>query len=551
MSSLKNFYFLFFLFFSTLSFSQYKPSDTTRILFIGNSYTYFNSSPELVRQLAREKFPNQTIQVKLVSQGGMTLKRHWESGEAQKAIRSGSWNYVVLQEQSKLGMPVIIDNDVYFGETDLFFEYAKKFDEEIKKSGAQTVFFMTWSVKSQPNEQELLTYAYSSIAKELKAKIAPVGLVWDKVRDNTQFDLYARDGSHPSAHGSYLVATTIFATLFNEDPQGLSGDISGYRLSSSGNPSALITSLVDIPAADARAIQKESWNSVKQAWEIQGFYDLEQPEPHFNIPILPVGDEINNKNLSGKWYGNSTYGSDYLGMILDIKEKDEKLSLGFSFYSPNQKDKMNISDVGIESNQLHFTMVDSLRNLNSRVSFSLVSDQLKGLSKSIGNALTVYTHWNLSKEQVFNGIDLAALHQLYKIFETEIDKIGYAEAAINHYERYSQLINSKYVPEESYLNAKGYNLLREGKVKNALDVFELAMLLYPQSVNTYDSYGEALFIAGKKEKALNVVTEGVKLAKRTGDATLPLIEATLKKIEHGVSINNESPTAPAPPPPPQ
>lgn len=551
MSSLKNFYFLFFLFFSTLSFSQYKPSDTTRILFIGNSYTYFNSSPELVRQLAREKFPNQTIQVKLVSQGGMTLKRHWESGEAQKAIRSGSWNYVVLQEQSKLGMPVIIDNDVYFGETDLFFEYAKKFDEEIKKSGAQTVFFMTWSVKSRPNEQELLTYAYSSIAKELKAKIAPVGLVWDKVRDNTQFDLYARDGSHPSAHGSYLVATTIFATLFNEDPQGLSGDISGYRLSSSGNPSALITSLVDIPAADARAIQKESWNSVKQAWEIQGFYDLEQPEPHFNIPILPVGDEINNKNLSGKWYGNSTYGSDYLGMILDIKEKDEKLSLGFSFYSPNQKDKMNISDVGIESNQFHFTMVDSLRNLNSRVSFSLVSDQLKGLSKSIGNALTVYTHWNLSKEQVFNGIDLAALHQLYKIFETEIDKIGYAEAAINHYERYSQLINSKYVPEESYLNAKGYNLLREGKVKNALDVFELAMLLYPQSVNTYDSYGEALFIAGKKEKALNVVTEGVKLAKRTGDATLPLIEATLKKIEHGGSINNETPTAPAPPPPPQ
>ena len=549
MSSFKNFYFLFFLLVTSLNYSQDKPSDTTKILFIGNSYTYYNSSPELVRQMAMEKFPDRTVKVKLVSQGGMTLKRHWERGEAQKAIKSGSWNYVVLQEQSKLGMPVIIDNEVYFGETELFFEYAKKFDEVIKKSGAQTVFFMTWSVKNRPNEQELLTYAYSSIAKELQAKIAPVGLVWDKVRQKEGFDLYVRDGSHPSAHGSYLVATTLFSSLFNENPYGLSENISGYQLSSSGNPSAVISSLVDIPEADARVIQQESWECVKLAMENNNFYDLEVPEPHFNVPVLTPGDKIDNKNITGKWYGSSSYGSDYVGMILNIKEKDEHLRLSFSFYRPDQKDMMSISKVGIESDQLHFTMFDSLRNLNSEVVYSLRADQLNGLSKSVGNALTVYTRMDLSKEQINNEIDLASLDQLFKIFEAEIEKIGYAEAAINHYDRYSQLINNTYKPEEPYLNQKGYNLLRDGEIDKALGIFELAVLLYPQSVNPYDSYAEALSIAGKKEEALKILSQGYELAKRTGDSNLPLIEANLNKLKEGKSMNQEAVPPPPPPPP--
>ena len=64
----------------------------------------------------------------MVSQGGMTLKRHWEEEKSIQAIRSGHWDYVVLQEQSKLGMGVVIDDYFYFGQTDLFYEYARKFD---------------------------------------------------------------------------------------------------------------------------------------------------------------------------------------------------------------------------------------------------------------------------------------------------------------------------------------------------------------------------------------------------------------------------------------
>ena len=101
-----------------------------------------------------------------------------------------------------------------------------------------------------------------------------------------------------------------------------------------------------------------------------------------------------------------------------------------------------------------------------------------------------------------------------------------------------------------YLNAVGYNYLQDGKINDALDVFELAMTLYPSSVNTYDSFGEALIAAGQKEKALEIYTEGYLLAKRTGDKSLSYIEANLKRLKENVPIDTP-PNSPPPPPVPQ
>lgn len=151
-------------------------------MFIGNSYTYYNSSPELLKALIHEKFPDHLVETQLISGGGMTLADHWQNEGTIQTIRTGDWDYVVLQEQSKLGMGVMVDNDIYFGQTERFFEHARKFDIEITKADAKTVFLMTWSVRDKPKEQAILTHAYTAIAKELKAVLAPVGLVWDELR---------------------------------------------------------------------------------------------------------------------------------------------------------------------------------------------------------------------------------------------------------------------------------------------------------------------------------------------------------------------------------
>jgi CubicO group peptidase (beta-lactamase class C family) len=55
---------------------------------------------------------------------------------------------------------------------------------------------------------------------------------------------------------------------------------------------------------------------------------------------------------------------------------------------------------------------------------------------------------------------------------------------------------------ESRVNNRGYELLKEGNTKGALEVFRLNVLAFPKSANTYDSLGEACMMAGDTAQAI-------------------------------------------------
>jgi len=75
------------------------------------------------------------------------------------------------------------------------------------------------------------------------------------------------------------------------------------------------------------------------------------------------------------------------------------------------------------------------------------------------------------------------------------------------------LINNKrkYYFAEAEFNSLGYNLINEGKLKDALEVFKLTVELYPDSWNAYDSLGEAYTGAGKKQLAIENYEKSLKL----------------------------------------
>jgi hypothetical protein len=540
-----------FLLLVTVSISQTSQSDTTRILFIGNSYSYYNSTPQLIEQLAIERFPDKVIKTQLISAGGMTLERHWNQENARQAIRAEKWDYVVLQEQSKLGMPVIIDDRVFVGNTDRFHAYSRRFAEEIEKAGAKTVFFMTWSEKSRPEEQEILTHAYSSIAKELGAVIAPVGLVWDEVRYNDQMDLYAKDGSHPSAQGSYLVACTFFSTLFNESTTGLSGEVSGNRISSTGAPSADIQPLVNISSDDARVIQKASWKVVKAFNKSARYPVTKEPKQYYSIPVVETGKNIKPEEVNGIWYGTSTYSGDYYGTLLDIQHSEQNPTVNLSLFTPDREDQMTVNLVEFTDNQLKVTITDSLRDLHTDLTFSYIKDQLIGVSESNDNGITRYKHWTFSRNSVQNGVDLSVIDTLMQSFRDNAEKDGYVSAALAYYQQYGELIGTTYRPEESYLNAMGSILQEDNKATEALNLFELATVLYPESVNAFYSYGEALSHVGQREEAIRQYKICYDRAKKTGDKNLPIIEAKLNDWkEDGADTTLMNVLPPPPPPPP-
>lgn len=72
----------------------------TRVLFIGNSYTGVNDLPSRFKAIAASG--RHAVYTEMIAPGGLRLADHAASLPVLEKIRSGRWNYVVLQEQSQI-----------------------------------------------------------------------------------------------------------------------------------------------------------------------------------------------------------------------------------------------------------------------------------------------------------------------------------------------------------------------------------------------------------------------------------------------------------------
>jgi hypothetical protein len=236
-----------------------------RVLFIGNSYTYFNNLPQMVAELSKSASKQKPIDAEMFTVGGSTLKSLWESGKALDVLKRSKWDYVVLQEQSTLGPAPMVNGEVRINDPKTFHEFARQFDAEIKKAGAKTVFYLTWARQNAPQTQAALTDAYLSIAKELNAIAAPAGIAWQtamKVRPD--FALHVIDKSHPNPAGSYLAACVFYASLYGKSPEGLPARITGTIVDHTGKVSDAQGELVNLSKEDAAFLQRVAWQIVQQ-----------------------------------------------------------------------------------------------------------------------------------------------------------------------------------------------------------------------------------------------------------------------------------------------
>lgn len=72
--------------------------------------------------------------------------------------------------------------------------------------------------------------------------------------------------------------------------------------------------------------------------------------------------------------------------------------------------------------------------------------------------------------------------------------------------------SNEFVSVEAELNAVGYRLMATQRIAQALEIFKLNTELYPDSANVFDSYGEALVNAGKREEAIKAYEKALQIA---------------------------------------
>lgn len=101
---------------------------------------------------------------------------------------------------------------------------------------------------------------------------------------------------------------------------------------------------------------------------------------------------------------------------------------------------------------------------------------------------------------------------------------GDQDAAVNAYAKLKAADPEDPAVNEQQLNVLGYQLMNEGKLKQARTLLFVNMQLYPNSANVYDSYAEACLKLGDKEEALIQYKRAVAMDPKNTNAARIILE---------------------------
>src|ERR1700748_2007916 len=175
---------------------------TRKVLFIGDSYTYVNNMPLMVKELAASL--GDTLIYDESDPGGFTFEQHSSYAPTIAKIFSQQWDIVVLQEQSE--RPAFPPSQVALQ----VYPYARILDSLIHANDTctQTMFMMTWGhangdpancpvypvICTYEGMQQRLRESYMEMTEDNNAIVAPVGAAWKTIRDSfPTLELYQTD----------------------------------------------------------------------------------------------------------------------------------------------------------------------------------------------------------------------------------------------------------------------------------------------------------------------------------------------------------------------
>ena len=178
--------------------------DTLNILFIGNSHTYFNDLPLLVKRRAEDE--DFLCRVTMLAHPNWFLSQHAEEPEACFNILYGNYDYVILQEHAH---PLSPEEE--------FLKAARTLTGLIREAGSTPLLYECWAKKKEPEMQDKMNAIHRRIANQTGALLAPVGENWQSyMKSRPDLEMYAEDGQHASPAGSDFAAKYIWETIADD-----------------------------------------------------------------------------------------------------------------------------------------------------------------------------------------------------------------------------------------------------------------------------------------------------------------------------------------------
>ena len=138
-------------------------SGAARVLFIGDSLTYYNGGlDEYLRSLAG------IVSHRVVAPGA-PLSQLWRSGPASSTIAREKWDVVVIQED----LPETRRKD--------FRRFGEEFVRAARGARAKPLLLMTWAYERLPScTQQDIASAHAQLGHDLNVPVVPAGLAFER-----------------------------------------------------------------------------------------------------------------------------------------------------------------------------------------------------------------------------------------------------------------------------------------------------------------------------------------------------------------------------------
>lgn len=236
-------------------FSLPEPEGAVRVLFVGNSLTYFNEVPWLMQRVVESQRPEPPVVTRFSGRSGMTLEQHWNAGDVDRLLRTWEWDFVVLQEQSS--RPV--------SDPDRHELFLSRLGDRVREHGATPVVFETWPARREQDKHAILRRTYRRLGDELNVPVAPIGTAWEAAVD-AGIPVY-RDVIHSNLAGAYLTACVLAATLFDVDPRGATHTFPTDFAEDHVSRRSLVEER--LTADTARRLQELAWRVVRESRDVK------------------------------------------------------------------------------------------------------------------------------------------------------------------------------------------------------------------------------------------------------------------------------------------
>lgn len=173
----------------------------TRVLFVGNSWTYYHDMPKMIERLAAADRGARPVYAVSYTRPGWDLESASGDRKLVELIGDIPWHTVVLQEQTARARSSIEERS---SDTD---PYVRELQSRIEARGARTLLYMTWPYREQ-----------SDLGSVLGLPVAPVGTALSEAYwRRSELTLWLEDG-HPNQAGSFLAACVFYAVLTGRNP---------------------------------------------------------------------------------------------------------------------------------------------------------------------------------------------------------------------------------------------------------------------------------------------------------------------------------------------